>query len=138
MIENKLESMRRCVARIEATCPATAGEFATNLDAQDIVSLNLTRSVQLAVDVGLCLLAGMEVPAPATMGETFSALGQAGVLSSELAARLRGAVGFRNIAVHSYQAIDWSVVHGLCARRLDDFRDFARAVTVALDGRSGP
>jgi len=37
-------------------------------------------------------------------------------------------VGFRNIAAHSYQAIDWSIVCQISRHHLDDFKQFAQAV----------
>lgn len=42
------------------------------------------------------------------------------------ALQLRKAVGFRNIAVHSYSSIDWAVVQAIVTRHLGDFEDFAR------------
>lgn len=50
------------------------------------------------------------------------------ILDSQLAARMKNAVGFTNIAIHRYQAIDWAIVHAICWTRLDDFRNFAAAV----------
>jgi uncharacterized protein YutE (UPF0331/DUF86 family) len=46
-----------------------------------------------------------------------------------LAGRLKKAVGFRNIAVHSYEAINWQIVHTIAKRHLDDFSEFAKAVS---------
>jgi uncharacterized protein YutE (UPF0331/DUF86 family) len=48
--------------------------------------------------------------------------------------RLRRAVGFRNIAVHNYEAIDWAIVHAIARNHLVDFTDFARAVMSRLEG----
>ncbi|MGB5851485.1 MAG: HepT-like ribonuclease domain-containing protein [Rhodanobacter sp.] len=36
--------------------------------------------------------------------------------------------GFRNIAVHSYNAIDWAIVHAIATCHLGDFEDFARLI----------
>ena len=41
---------------------------------------------------------------------------------------MKAAVGFRNIAVHSYQQNDWNIVHRLCVENVDDSRRFAAAV----------
>lgn len=41
----------------------------------------------------------------------------------------RDLVRFRNIAVHNHEAIDRRIVHAICHHHLDDFRDFAGAVT---------
>jgi len=102
LIEQKLESLRRCLARLRARCPADAGTLAADVDAQDIVALNLTRAVQLSVDIGAHWIADHpEIPAPSTMGQTFEVLAEAGLLDTSLAMRLRKAVGFRNLAVHN-------------------------------------
>ena len=130
LISQKLESLRRCVQRLESRCPASVAELEEDLDAQDILSLNLTRAVQLSVDLALHWAASHpETSAPSTMGEAFSMLSNAGVIDAELAGRLRKAVGFRNLAVHAYETINWAIVHSLCKTRLDDFRQFARQMS---------
>jgi len=78
------------------------------------------------------MIAETELPAPVTMGQTFDLLSRAGFLECDLAERLKRAVGFRNLAVHQYQAIDWAIVHAICVRHLEDFRAFARAVAARL------
>lgn len=128
VIEQKLEALRRCVERVSLKCPEDVETLARDADLQDILSVNLTRAVQLSVDLGAHLLTTMDVPPPRTMGETFDALAAAGVIPATLAGRLRKAVGFRNVAVHSYEVIDWSIVHAIARKHLDDFRELARAV----------
>ena len=56
VVEQKLESLRRCVLRIESKAPPTAEVLASDFDLQDIISLNLSRAVQLAVDIGAHLI----------------------------------------------------------------------------------
>lgn len=133
IINEKLESLRRCVRRIEEKRPASVEELKSNPDLQDIVSLNLTRAVQVAVDIATHLLADSNQAAPETMGQAFRLLAEAGMIPNELAARMVAAVGFRNVAVHSYREIDWDIVHAICHDRLDDFREFARHVSKSLD-----
>lgn len=133
VVEQKLESLRRCLQRIETKCPADAETLVADVDLQDIVSLNLSRAVQLCVDIGAHLIAGMDVPPPDTMGQTFDLLAQSGVLSATLASSLKKAVGFRNIAVHSYETINWHIVHSLVKNHLTDFSAFAKVVSMKLD-----
>ena len=133
VVEQKLESLRRCLRRIETKCPADAATLVADLDLQDIVSLNLSRAVQISVDIGAHLIAGMETPPPDTMGQTFDLLAQEGVLNVELASSLKKAVGFRNIAVHSYESINWSIVHSIVKYHLADFTEFAKVVAMRLE-----
>jgi uncharacterized protein YutE (UPF0331/DUF86 family) len=132
VVEQKLESLRRCIRRIETKCPAEAATLVADIDLQDIVSLNLSRAVQISVDIGAHLIAGMEVPPPDTMGQTFDLLAQQGLLNNELASSLKKAVGFRNIAVHSYESINWDIVHSIVKYHLADFSEFAKVVAMRL------
>ncbi len=43
---------------------------------------------------------------------------------------MKKAVGFRNIAVHSYEAINWQIVHSIAKKHLVDFSEFAQAVSL--------
>ena len=95
----KLESLRRCITRVEDKTPAGA----------EVLKNDYTKT-------------------PATMGETFVSLAEAQVIPKELAEQLRRAVGFRNISVHEYEKIDWEIVFSICTRNLTSFRDFTAAV----------
>ncbi|MGB5145683.1 MAG: DUF86 domain-containing protein [Porticoccaceae bacterium] len=119
--------------RIEQRRTATPEELRHDLDRQDIISLNLTRAVQTGVDIAVHLLADTDERAPTTMGEAFEALVAQSLISEPPGKRLRAAVGFRNIVVHRYQAIDWTIVHALTHTGVEDFRAFAAAIAPLLD-----
>ena len=135
LIAEKIESLRRCVHRIENKRVASAEQLENDWDTQDILSVNLTRAVQLCVDIAAHLVAETDQPSPDTMADAFDRLREMGILSSALADRLKGAVGFRNVAIHAYRSIDWAIVHSITHERLDDFQLFAQAV---LDEIGGP
>ncbi len=128
VIDGKLESLRRCVQRLRAKLPVTAEQLAQDVDLQDIVALNLIRAVQVSADIAAHLVADRDWPVPATMGEGFQSLADNGVLTDEMGRRMRAAVGFRNIAVHSYERIDWRIVQAILERHLADFDVFATVV----------
>lgn len=124
----KLDSLKRSVERIELKRPKNREDLNDNFDLQDILVVNLERTVQTAVDIALHILSDLKVPAPDTMSESFRILEKHGILSSELSARLFSAVGFRNVAVHQYQKIDWDIVYHIIWNEVEDFRRFAVAV----------
>jgi len=128
LIEQKLESLRRAINRIKEKCPQNAGSLTGDYDAQDILSLNLTRAVQICVDIGAHLVSDTQLPSPETMGQTFDILCEAGIISLEIASRMKKAVGFRNLAVHNYDAINWTIVYEIAHNHLQDFEEFAKAV----------
>lgn len=133
ILSEKLEALRRCIVRIESRRTDTADALRRDVDRQDILGLNLTRAVQLCVDMAIHALSDTELPAPQTMGESFDLLAEEGVIPASLAGRMRSAVGFRNIAVHNYQAIDWDIVHAITHEGLEDFRDFAHHMAALID-----
>lgn len=133
VVEQKLESLRRCLRRIESKCPTDASMLIADIDLQDIVSLNLSRAVQISVDIGAHLIACMEVSPPDTMGQTFDLLAKEGILDKELATSLKKAVGFRNIVVHNYEGINWEIVHRIVKYHLADFAQLAKVVATRLE-----
>ena len=133
LIGQKLEALRYCVARVAEKCPDRVDQLQTNADLQDIVVLNLTRCIQLCVDIASHVIAASTEVAPATMGEAMAKLSDIGIIDDETATHLRRAIGFRNIAVRNYEKVDWSIVHAICRKHLDDFRAFAAAVATLLD-----
>lgn len=132
VLEEKLESVRRCLERVRTRTPADVGDFARDLDAQDIVTINLERAVQACVDIALHVLVLRE-GAPRTMAEAFVCLAQQRLISEPVAERMVKAVGFRNLAVHAYRQIDWNVVHSIATLHLEDFRSFMREIVASND-----
>ncbi|MGH8629614.1 MAG: type VII toxin-antitoxin system HepT family RNase toxin [Burkholderiales bacterium] len=128
IIERKLDSLQRCLARVRSKHPPDAATLAGDVDLQDVLVLNLSRAVQICVDLAAHLLPGLDLPPPDTMGQAFDRLAQAAVIAPDLALRLKKAVGFRNLAVHAYDSIDWGIVFAIATRHLGDFDDFAKAV----------
>jgi uncharacterized protein YutE (UPF0331/DUF86 family) len=102
VIDQKLESLRRCIKRAREKCPTELDALVRSFDLQDIITLNLTRAVQLCVDIGAHMVADSESRPPDTMSETFDLMAETGILDGALAVRLKKAVGFRNISVHNF------------------------------------
>ncbi len=129
VISAKLESLRRCIERIKQKTPATAAALLEDNDLQDIISVNLERAVQICVDIASHIIAESDTQAPGTMGESFEQLRRLDLISDDLSVRMKKAVGFRNIAVHAYQEINWKMVYSIITIQLSDFVEFAKAVS---------
>ncbi|ETW98768.1 MAG: hypothetical protein ETSY1_17450 [Candidatus Entotheonella factor] len=128
VINRKLESLRRCVARIRSKMPLTQNDLHTDYDLQDIVSVNLERAVQMCVDIAAHVISETEALAPDTMAESFSRLADLELLTAQLAERMRKAVGLRNILVHHYTDIDWKIIYEVVTHHLNDFVEFAQVI----------
>lgn len=135
VIDQKLESLRRCLMRIQDKSPLDLDLLQQDFDLQDIIALNLSRAVQLTVDIGSHIISTHHMPAPETMGQTFEVLAQQKVLPVRVAEQLKKSVGFRNIAVHNYEAINWQIVHSILVDHLNDFSAFAKSVATWLESQ---
>ena len=108
----------------------------------DEVRLSATKyrfvtAIEAVLDVAHHLLAS-ELWGPAdTSADAVRLLAQHGVLDDDLAVRLAGAVGFRNVLVHGYAEVDDDLVVANLDR-LDDLQRFIDQVTVWVRGAAHP
>ncbi|NCD33868.1 MAG: DUF86 domain-containing protein [Spartobacteria bacterium] len=125
----KTDALLRCLRRIESKLPLSITKLEEDFDVQDIIVLNLERAVQQSVDIAMHLLAQSGQRVPETMRDSFDALFKQGHITSETAEKMKHAVGFRNVAVHTYQQINWDIVHSVIHHHLNDFRDFLKEIS---------
>jgi len=135
VIANKIESLRHCLARVEQRCPPDLEQLLNDLDAQDVLTLNLSRAVQICVDISLHILSASNQPMPQTMAEAFAGLVDEEIISADIAEKMQKAIGFRNIAMHEYEKMNWAIVYAIATERLSDFKEFAQCISPLLDGR---
>jgi uncharacterized protein YutE (UPF0331/DUF86 family) len=123
----KIATIDRCLQRI-ADVRGQRRAALLPVDVEDIVLLNLQRAVQAAIDLAAHVVATEGYGLPASVADAFSLLEGQGVLDALLAERLRRMVGFRNILIHNYRALDPAIVETIIARRLDDLRAFSARI----------
>jgi uncharacterized protein YutE (UPF0331/DUF86 family) len=128
VIDQKLESLRRCTERVKSKLPSTLETLVSDIDLQDVIVLNLSRAIQICVDIAMHKISVSGGPVPQSMGQAFESLADQNVISKALALNMRKAVGFRNIAVHAYDNIDWEIVFAIAKQHVADFNEFAKTV----------
>jgi uncharacterized protein YutE (UPF0331/DUF86 family) len=128
VIKTKLESLRICLDRIESKKPETLDDLLQDIDVQDIIALNLERSVQLCVDIANHILSSLDDSPAMSMAESFERLSDKMIITAELGQNLKKAVGFRNLSVHAYDKIDWQLVWDILEEDLMDLVRFLESV----------
>ena len=136
IIDHKFESLRRCVERIISKQPFTVKKLQSDFDLQDILSVNLERSVQNAIDIAMIVLSELDSTVPNTMAEIFDELRRKKVIGAHLQKRMKKAVGFRNLLVHEYAEIDWKIVYLIVTKHLVDFRKYIGEIEGWLEKNS--
>ena len=128
IIAKKIDSIIRCLNRIHQRLPATESDFIKDYDAQDVVVLNLTRAIQMNVDIATHILANTAQAVPTTMAEAFTNLEHLKIITPNIADKMRRSIGYRNIAVHNYDEIDLAITYKIARHHLEDFKDYIRQI----------
>lgn len=127
-ILERIDSILRCLNRIRGPLPESESLFLKDFDAQDVVILNLTRAVQLSVEIATHIYATTNQPVPATMAESFVKLEGVNIILPEIADKMKKSVGYRNVAIHTYDDADMSITYEFAYHHLENFKDFIRQV----------
>lgn len=130
----KIATIVRSINRAREEHGKAAGSFRSDLGRQDAAVLNVMRACEAAVDLANMLVRERRLGLPSNMRESFSLLERAGLITPELSVRLQNMVGFRNVAVHDYQALNLDIVEAVITKNLDDLLTFAETVRPHLAG----
>jgi uncharacterized protein YutE (UPF0331/DUF86 family) len=135
IVQRKLAELDAHAARVRAHRRASPAELASDRDAQDLVAFNLMLAVQAACDLATHLIADEGWTAPPTAADSFARLAEHQVVTTNTAAALRRAVGFRNVVARGYAGIDVAATYAASTLGLDDLDRFAREVATWLVSR---
>lgn len=125
---NKAASIERCVARAREEYAKDPTSFASDFTRQDAAILNIQRACEAALDMGQHLIRRERLGVPQSARDVFELLAQGGWVTAALAAGLKNMVGFRNIAVHEYQALQLPITVAIITKHLDEFLQFSAAI----------
>ncbi|BBL57359.1 type VII toxin-antitoxin system HepT family RNase toxin [Methylomonas koyamae] len=133
---NKAATIERCVRRAREEYAADPAGFIQNDTRQDAAILNIQRACEAALDMGQHLIRREKLGIPQSARDVFNLLAQGGWGELELAAGLKRMVGFRNIAVHEYQALQLPITVAIIEKQLDEFLQYSN-VLLRPDASSG-
>lgn len=128
IIVNKVATIERCVARAREEYNADPATFATNHTRQDAAILNIQRACEAALDAGQYIVRLERLGVPQSARDVFALLAQGGWVDQPLANSLQRMVGFRNLAVHDYQALQIVIVMRIIQEHLDELLRYGQAL----------
>lgn len=125
VILNKYETIERCINRINDEyneTPANLNDYTKN----DCIVLNLQRACQAVIDIAMYIVSSERLGIPHTNKDAFEMLFLNNYINEKTFKDMKGMIGFRNIAVHTYQEIDDQILQDVIENHLTDLCDFAR------------
>ncbi|MGR9106085.1 MAG: type VII toxin-antitoxin system HepT family RNase toxin [Gammaproteobacteria bacterium] len=136
IVLNKKLTIERCIRQIRAYYALDHGQaFETDYLKQDAIAMNLQRICESAIDIANHLIKIRKLGLPQNSAESFDLLHRAGLISRPMMQNMTGMVGFRNVLVHQYAALDTTIVQQVIGQHLCDPLDFANlALRLADEG----
>ena len=127
VVMGKIAIIQRCLKRIKEITHLDP-ESLDDIDKQDIFVLNLQRAVQAVIDLATHIVASEGLGLPNSIKDNFNLLYEGKIIHRELAKRMEGMVGFRNIAVHNYQSLNGEILKSILGEQLADLEEFYATV----------
>jgi uncharacterized protein YutE (UPF0331/DUF86 family) len=133
IFSRRLEALRGYLTKLRAFGDVDQAEFVREPALHDLAERYLHLAVEACLDLANHWIADRALPTPDANRDTFTVLERAGELAPELAERLRGWAGFRNILVHEYLDIDHGMAYRAIRDELGDLERLASWATGKLD-----
>ena len=127
VILNKISVVERCIQRIQevyANNPSNLKDYTK----QDSIILNIQRACEASIDMAMHIVSEERLGLPQTSRDAFDLLESHSMIEEETARRLKAMVGFRNIAVHDYQALNLDILKQIVEKHLSDFTDYTKQI----------
>jgi uncharacterized protein YutE (UPF0331/DUF86 family) len=135
VILNKKESIERCMKQVRLYYGKPSDvAFEEDYLRQDAIALNLQRAAEQVIDLANHVIKQKKLGLPKESRESFEILADAGVIPRDLAEKLKGMVGFRNILVHQYEDLDIEIMKDVIEHHLGDLIDFTNCVVKHMHG----
>jgi len=132
VVLNKASIIERCLRRVDEEYGGDDARL-DDQTRQDAIVLNLQRACQAAIDIAMHVAARDHLGVPQSSGDAFELLERAGVIDAELSRSMRAMVGFRNVAIHEYQALDPAILRRVIERAPTDFGRLCGAVGIRIE-----
>lgn len=128
VLVNKAATIERCVGRAREEYFRGPDSFAADFTRQDAAILNIQRACEAALDMGQHLVRRERLGVPQSARDVFTLLAHANWIESTLADALKRMVGFRNIAVHDYQALQLPITVSIIQNHLEEFLQYSKTL----------
>ena len=133
VVLNKSAIARRCLVRIHDDYRGDKSRL-DDFTIQDAIVLNLLRACEACeaceacIDLAMHGVARNRLGIPQTSRDAFGLLLANGSTGSSTAQAMKNMVGFRNIAIHSYQELQRPILEAILEHHLADFETFLHEI----------
>ncbi|MEI6856696.1 DUF86 domain-containing protein, partial [Psychrilyobacter sp.] len=127
VVLSKIESIERCVKRIDEIYGGDIERLNDYLY-QDAIVLNIQRACQQSIDLSMYLCSKLAFGIPKSSRDSFTLLKKNGILTENTSNRMEKMVGFRNVVIHEYQAVELDVIKFIVEKGVGDFLTYTKEI----------
>jgi uncharacterized protein YutE (UPF0331/DUF86 family) len=128
LVRSRCADIEDAVVRLQRFGAMSVDEFVANPESVDAACYRLLVGVEAAIALCYHISAVHLRQVPEQYAACFDTLRVAGIVSDDLAGRLKAMARFRNLLVHMYKRVEPAAVHDILRNSLPDLRAFAAAV----------
>ena len=130
----KAKVIERCIARARQEYEAAQGNFSKDFTRQDAAVLNLQRACEAALDMAQRIISVQGWGVAETSKDLFALLHRNSVIDQAMAKTLSNMVGFRNLAVHDYETLNYDIVESIINKDCTDLLQFSEQMVKQFFG----
>jgi len=129
VLRRKIAQVLHHCDRLERRCGLSARALAADEDLANAVLMNLQQAIQACIDIAIHTCVDDSIGTPPTPAQAFAMLAREHRIDTDLAERLSGAAGLRNLIVHQYTDLDYTRIIAVIGNNLNDLKQFVAVVS---------
>ncbi len=132
LIRSRCKEITESLSRLERIAQMSKEAFLNDQDAKDIASYRLLIAIESALNICYHISSKHLKKVPDNYADCFQLIGDAGIISADLAENLQKMARFRNLLVHVYWQIDEEALYVIITTQLKDLHRYCAEVVPLL------
>ena len=135
LVRRKLSRMTMYLEKLKPIAAKSYEEYISDFYLKTSAERIIQLIVECASDINNHVVLELSERPPEDYTSSFLRAADVGLISRELAERLKGSGGMRNIIVHEYMDIDDLKVYGSFEKAISGFKEYVRQVVAFLESK---
>jgi len=136
LIKEKLSRLREYLGYLRILRDTSLETFTADFKARGAAERYLHLAIESVIDIGNEIISALQLTRPERYREIPYILAEARIIPSDFAEEVAKMIGFRNLLVHDYAAINRALEHEFLQTRLPDFEAYMKHIAGWL--KTGP
>ena len=111
----------------------TLAELERERDIQHLINHRLHTAVEICIDIAMHIASALELPGRDSATDVIFLLGQKGIIGKKLAEEFQKAPKLRNLLIHGYAKVDYSLLFRDYKEDVAQMKEFAFQIKKYLD-----